>query len=163
MSFVASSWSGWLGLGRAGSGWLGATPDGGRVAASDPRCCTKGFANVRRDHHGVGHVGRAAGRVAGRGAAEAVGPRAPAAVRRGAAAVGAGGRARLASDRGLHVRPFRPHIYRRARDQYQLGNRGRHVAGKMRSRRRTEAFYLFYCFALVDVCYVLGSLSFGTA
>ncbi|XP_028042767.1 protein spinster isoform X5 [Bombyx mandarina] len=96
-----------------------------------------GFANVRRDHHGVGHVGRAAGRVAGRGAAEAVGPRAPAAVRRGAAAVGAGGRARLASDRGLHVRPFRPHIYRRARDQYQLGNRGRHVAVRCHT---TKAF-----------------------
>lgn len=95
-----------------------------------PILCTKGVANVRRDHDGVGAAGRAAGRVAGVGAAQALAARAPHHLRPGPAHL----RARHDLSRSTHRRllhsAVRPYVFRRNRFESQLGNNSRYVAGK---------------------------------
>lgn len=96
-------------------------------------CCTKGVANLRRDHDGVGVGGRAAGRVAGRVVREALPARAPRHLRRRPAPLRARHDTRLARYRMLFLRPLRPHVHWRSRFESQLGNSGRYVAGKRRN------------------------------
>lgn len=97
---------------------------------ADAVVCTKGVANIRRDHDGGGAAGRAAGRVAGHGAAEALPARAPRHLRPGPARVRARHDARHRAHAGVLLRALHPYVYWRSRFESQLGNSSRYVAGK---------------------------------
>lgn len=94
-------------------------------------CCTKGVVYLRRADDGVGAGGRAAGRVDGRGAGEAMGARPCAHLWRGPAPLRASHDPGHDHHRAVLLRPLRPHVLRRGSTQSQLGHRCRYVAGKI--------------------------------
>lgn len=95
-----------------------------------PILCTKGIANVRRHHDDGGAAGRAAGRVPGRDAAQALAARAPAHLRLRSASLRARVHPLYHPYRGLLLHAVRPHVYRPNRFESQLVNNSRYVAGK---------------------------------
>lgn len=112
-----------------------------------PILCTKGVANLRRDHDGVGAAGRGAGLGAGHDAGEAVPARAPHHLRRGAARVRSRPRARPHPSARIFPPHLHPYIYCRNRFESQLGNSGRYVHGKSCPLRKCSCHsFDFVCF-----------------